>query len=61
LDFPLAEAARMASTYPAQWLGLGERYGRIAPGYCADLVWLDTSLEVQATWIDGEYERRAAQ
>jgi len=61
LELPLAEAARMASTYPAQWLGLGECYGRIAPGYHADLVLLDAALEVQATWIGGEYERRAAQ
>jgi len=61
LDMPLAEAARMASTYPAQWLGLGDRYGRIAPGYHADLVWLDTALEVQATWIGGECESGAAQ
>jgi len=56
LELPLAEAARMASTYPAQWLGLGDNYGRIAPGYRADLVLLDAALEVQATWIGGECE-----
>jgi len=56
LELPLAEAARMASTYPAQWLGLGDRYGRIASGYHADLTLLDAALEVQATWIGGECE-----
>jgi len=56
LGLPLAEAARMASLYPAQWLGLDHRYGRIAPGYHADLVWLDTALAVQATWIGGACE-----
>ncbi|MDG2525963.1 N-acetylglucosamine-6-phosphate deacetylase [Stenotrophomonas sp. HITSZ_GD] len=53
LGLPLEEAARMASTYPAQFLGLGERYGRIAPGYHADLVLVDDDLQVVATWIAG--------
>jgi len=53
LGLDLAEAARMASLYPAQFLGLGERYGRIAPGYQADLVLLDDELQVVATWIAG--------
>ncbi|KRG40962.1 N-acetylglucosamine-6-phosphate deacetylase [Stenotrophomonas panacihumi] len=53
LGLPLEEAARMASTYPAQFLGLGDRYGRIAPGYQADLVLVDDDLQVVATWIAG--------
>ncbi|RZA36595.1 MAG: N-acetylglucosamine-6-phosphate deacetylase [Lysobacteraceae bacterium] len=53
LGVPLAEAARMASTYPAEFLGIGDRYGRIAPGYHADLVALDDGLQVVATWIHG--------
>jgi N-acetylglucosamine-6-phosphate deacetylase len=53
LGLPLEEASRMASTYPAEFLGIGDRYGRIAPGYRADLVALDDSLRVIATWIDG--------
>jgi N-acetylglucosamine-6-phosphate deacetylase len=35
---PLAEAVRMASTNPAELLGLDGRLGRIAPGFTADLV-----------------------
>jgi len=54
LGVPLAEAARMASLYPAQWLGLGERYGKIAPGYQADLVLLDDAFCVQSSWIGGQ-------
>lgn len=54
LGLPLEEAARMASAYPAEFLGVGDRYGRIAPGYCADLVALDDDLQVVATWIDGK-------
>lgn len=54
LGLPLDEAARMASTYPADFLGLSASHGRIAPGYRADLVALDAGLQVVATWIDGQ-------
>lgn len=53
LGLPLDEAARMASAYPARFLGLDDRLGRIAPGLQADLVLLDDALQVQATWIGG--------
>jgi N-acetylglucosamine-6-phosphate deacetylase len=53
LGLPLDEACRMASTYPAQFLGLGHELGRIAPGYRADLVALDDSLHVTDSWIGG--------
>jgi len=56
LGVPLEEAARMASTYPAQFIGLGDSHGRIAPGYAADLVALDAELGVTATWIGGQME-----
>lgn len=53
LGLSLAEAARMASTYPAQFLGLGETHGRIAAGYHADLVLFDDNMQVVRTWIGG--------
>jgi N-acetylglucosamine-6-phosphate deacetylase len=53
VGLPLAEACRMASTYPAEFLGLGDQLGRIAPGYRADLVWLDPALQVRGSWIGG--------
>ncbi|MGO4221586.1 N-acetylglucosamine-6-phosphate deacetylase [Lysobacter sp. TAF61] len=53
LGLPLPEACRMASTYPAEFLGLGGELGRIAPGFRADLVMLDHDLQVQGTWING--------
>ncbi|KRD28752.1 N-acetylglucosamine-6-phosphate deacetylase [Lysobacter sp. Root916] len=53
LGLPLDEACRMASTYPAEFLGLGRELGRIAPGYRADLVVLDEALRVTGTWIGG--------
>lgn len=57
LGLPLAEAVRMASTYPAAFLGIDDRYGRIAPGYAADFALLDDDLRVQATWIAGDMAR----
>jgi N-acetylglucosamine-6-phosphate deacetylase len=53
LGLSLAEAARMASRSPAEFLGLGRELGRIAPGYRADLVLLDEALLVAETWING--------
>jgi N-acetylglucosamine-6-phosphate deacetylase len=53
LGLTLEQAARMASTYPAQFLGLGEELGRIAPGYRANLVAVDDRVNVLSTWIDG--------
>ena len=50
---PLADALAMAAAYPADFLGLGESRGRLAPGLRADLVWLDDDLRVRATWIGG--------
>ncbi|HVK51659.1 MAG TPA: N-acetylglucosamine-6-phosphate deacetylase [Pseudoxanthomonas sp.] len=55
LGLPLEEAARMASTYPADFLGLSASHGRIAPGYRASLVALDADLNVVGTWIDGQH------
>ncbi|GGD52101.1 N-acetylglucosamine-6-phosphate deacetylase [Pseudoxanthomonas indica] len=55
LGLPLAEAARMASTYPADFLGLSASHGRIAPGYRADLVAVDADLNVVGSWIDGQH------
>lgn len=56
LGVDLAEAARMASTYPAQCIGLGKRLGRIAPGYQADLVLVDADVHVLGTWVAGQRE-----
>jgi len=48
-----AEALRMASTWPADFLRLHATHGRIAPGCRADFVVLDDALHVRQTWIGG--------
>ena len=53
LGLDIAEAARMASEYPAEFLGLGHELGRIAPGYRANLVLVDDKLNVRKTWVEG--------
>ena len=54
LHQPLEEALRMASLYPATFMGLDDRIGRIAPGHRADLVLLDDEIAVLETWIGGD-------
>lgn len=51
---PYDEAARMASTYPAAFLGLEATHGHIAAGYRADFVVMDDTHTVIETWIGGE-------
>jgi N-acetylglucosamine-6-phosphate deacetylase len=53
LGVSLPQAVRMASEWPAEFLGLGAETGRIAPGYRANLVAADDQLRVLETWIDG--------
>ena len=54
LQVPLTTALRFASAHPAEFLGVADRLGRIAPGYRADMVALDgSSIEVLATWVAG--------
>jgi N-acetylglucosamine-6-phosphate deacetylase len=57
LGVPLPAALAMASRVPAEFLRLDREFGRIAPGFRADLVLLDAHLRVQSTWIDGEEDR----
>jgi N-acetylglucosamine-6-phosphate deacetylase len=50
----LAEALPMATSVPANSLGLGHELGSLAPGYRADLVLLDQHINVRATIVGGK-------
>jgi N-acetylglucosamine-6-phosphate deacetylase len=52
LGVPLVEAARMAASYPADFLGIADQRGRIAAGLRAELVELTPDFEVVRTWPD---------
>jgi N-acetylglucosamine-6-phosphate deacetylase len=48
------EAVRMASEYPADFLGLAASHGRLAAGCRADLVIANDDFSVTDTWIGGQ-------
>lgn len=48
------EAIRMASLYPAEFLGIAQQVGRIVVGQQADLVLLDAAGQVHSTYIGGQ-------
>ncbi len=50
----LNDALRMASTIPAEIIGLGSQLGRIQPGYIGNVVRLDKTLLVQGVWAGGK-------
>ena len=50
----IGSASQMASRTPAEFIGIGDAYGRISEGYRADLVHLDDTLNVKDVWIAGE-------
>jgi N-acetylglucosamine-6-phosphate deacetylase len=61
LDVPLPQALRFAATHPAEFLGLGHRLGRLAPGFRADMVALDgAKLGVLESWVAGAASCHAA-
>jgi N-acetylglucosamine-6-phosphate deacetylase len=54
LGTPLEQALRLASAEPADFLGLGDRLGRLAEGYRADIVAFDPGdMTIFATWVAG--------
>lgn len=55
LDVPLDRALAMLTANPARLLGLQAKKGVLAPGADADLVLLDTRLEIAAVMIRGAW------
>jgi N-acetylglucosamine-6-phosphate deacetylase len=54
LDVSLEFALRAAATHPADFIGLGDRLGRLASGYRADMVAIDpATIKVLETWTAG--------
>lgn len=53
VGLPLAEASRMASSYPAAWIGRDRVLGHLVAGQRADLAIVDDAIVVQETWIGG--------
>lgn len=56
--FPLKDAVKMATSTPATSIGMGDRKGRLAPGYDADITLLNKDLGVESVYIRGREYRR---
>ncbi len=56
----VVEAALMAATAPARFLGLGSARGSLVPGQRADIVWLDADLDMRGTFIGAKTDVAAA-
>jgi N-acetylglucosamine-6-phosphate deacetylase len=53
----LEDALRFASRNPAEFIGVGDMLGKLAPGYRADMVAIDPqTIAVLATWVAGAKE-----
>lgn len=50
----LEEVLRMASTYPAAFLGLDSKLGKILPDYIADIVAMDYQFNPHQVWVEGK-------
>lgn len=54
LGITVPEALRMASLYPAQYLGIDQTYGHLSSGARADFILVDEDLILKQTWVLGE-------
>ena len=57
IGIPKDEALRMASTYPAEFLGIQDKLGKIEIGYLADMVILNNQIAVKGIIKNGKYEK----
>lgn len=53
----LEESLRMASLYPAQVLKIDDAIGYIRKDYKAELIWLDTHLQLKGVYTNGSFTR----
>ena len=51
---PLESVLPMATSTPAEAMGIADWKGRIAPGFDADLVIMDKDLKIERTFVGGK-------
>jgi N-acetylglucosamine-6-phosphate deacetylase len=59
VGIPLDESLRMASTYPAEFLGVSNELGKIKAGCLANMVVFDNQLCVRGVVTNGKYEHHS--
>ena len=61
LGVPLTSALSYASLEPATFLGIADRFGRIAPGYQADMVVFEPEdVCIKGTYVGGVWDESRA-
>ena len=53
-DITLEEAIRMATLYPAEAIKIDDEFGKLQPGYYADIVFLDKHLNLKKVIFKGQ-------
>ncbi len=53
LGIDMEESLRMASLYPAKYMGVDNRLGAISKGLHADIIHINDDFTISATWING--------
>lgn len=48
------DAIHMASLHPARLLGIDRQFGSLTPGKRANIIALDSGLNLQQIWIQGQ-------
>ena len=54
IGLPLSVCVKMASLTPARVIGIGDRKGKIEPGYDADLLLFDDNIQVDFVMVGGK-------
>ena len=59
-NIPLCDAIAMATSYPAEYLGVGDYLGSLKANYRADLAHFDIDFNVKNVWVAGKHLKQEA-
>ena len=59
-NIPLNDAIAMATTYPAEYLGVSDYLGSLKANYRADLAHFDIDFNVKNVWVAGKHLKQEA-
>ena len=59
-NIPLSDAIAMATSYPAEYLGVGDYLGSLKANYRADLAHFDIDFNVKNVWVAGKHLKQEA-
>ena len=59
-NIPLSDAIAMATSYPAEYLGVSDYLGSLKANYRADLAHFDIDFNVKNVWVAGKHLKQEA-